>query len=75
MTTGSHQPATSMAVTSAVTGDAPRPFSDRHIGARAHETQQMLNAIGVDTLEDLVRQALPQKRAVRRRTGPGTGPG
>lgn len=60
MTTGSHQPATSMAVTSALTGDAPRPFSDRHIGARAHETQQMLNAIGVDTLEDLVRQALPQ---------------
>ena len=44
---------------SATQGDAPRPFADRHIGPRAHQTQEMLAELGYDSLEALAAEAVP----------------
>ncbi|WP_349829107.1 aminomethyl-transferring glycine dehydrogenase [Brevibacterium litoralis] len=49
----------SLAHTSATTGDAPRPFSDRHIGPRADDVAQMLDVLGHDSLESLSAAAVP----------------
>ncbi|GAA2007420.1 aminomethyl-transferring glycine dehydrogenase [Brevibacterium samyangense] len=50
----------SLAHTSAPTGDAPRPFSDRHIGPRAGQVGQMLQTLGFDSLEALSTAAVPE---------------
>ena len=42
------------------------PFADRHIGPREHEIAQMLEAIGLDSLDALVDAAVPA--GIRRRT-------
>ena len=42
------------------TGDSERPFADRHIGPRAHETAAMLETVGFDSLEALARAAVPE---------------
>jgi glycine dehydrogenase len=52
-------------------GQAPRPrnrdlllpadhFVKRHIGPRSHDVTEMLHAIGLDTLDDLVHAAIPE---------------
>ncbi len=35
-------------------------FADRHIGPRGEQTRQMLKALGLDSLEELVAQTVPQ---------------
>lgn len=49
----------SLAHTTAPTGDTERPFSDRHIGPRADDTQAMLAELGYDSLEALSSAAVP----------------
>jgi len=45
---------------------APDRFIDRHIGPSAHDLDTMLSAIGVDSLDELIAQAVPA--AIRRDT-------
>src|SRR6476620_4437755 len=42
----------------------PRPFSDRHIGPDAQQVTEMLNALGVSSLEALMEDAVPERIAV-----------
>ncbi|GAA1364097.1 aminomethyl-transferring glycine dehydrogenase [Brevibacterium luteolum] len=63
MTTGS------LAHTTPAAGDAPRPFSDRHIGPRAAQVEQMLAALGYDSLDALAAAALPKNIAQERALG------
>ncbi|GAA4284291.1 aminomethyl-transferring glycine dehydrogenase [Brevibacterium daeguense] len=49
----------SLAHTSASTGDAVRPFSDRHIGPRGDQLGEMLSAIGYGSLDELASVAVP----------------
>ncbi len=37
----------------------PEPFSKRHIGPDAHETEEMLRVIGAGSLEELMDQTIP----------------
>ncbi|MCO4763403.1 MAG: aminomethyl-transferring glycine dehydrogenase [Myxococcales bacterium] len=39
--------------------DPSSPFVDRHIGPRAHESEQMLAALGLSSLDELIVEALP----------------
>ena len=39
--------------------DAPRPFSERHIGPDDHQVTEMLKALGVSSLEALMDDAVP----------------
>ncbi len=48
-------------------------FSDRHIGPRDSEIQEMLDLIGVATLDELIDQTLP--RSIRLRQPLNIGPG
>ena len=59
MTAGPLAPTSTLAHTSAATGDTPRPFSDRHIGPRAAQIEEMLERIGYDSLEALAAEAVP----------------
>lgn len=43
----------------AVNLQRPHPFSRRHIGPSARETEQMLEVLGVASLDELVRQTVP----------------
>ena len=38
----------------------PLKFVDRHNGPRAQEEQEMLKVLGVNSLEELVRQTVPE---------------
>ena len=49
----------SLAHTTAATGDTARPFSDRHIGPRADDVQAMLAELGYDSLAALSSAAVP----------------
>src|SRR5699024_5332769 len=49
----------SLAHTTAATGDTARPFSDRHIGPRADDVTAMLAELGYDSLEALSSAAVP----------------
>ncbi len=60
--TNSGAPGT-FAHTSAASGDAPRPFSDRHIGPRAADAAAMLGALGYDSLDSLAAAAIPDSIA------------
>jgi glycine dehydrogenase len=48
-------------------------FEDRHIGPDATETQSMLQTLGVQTLDELIAQTVPQQIRMTRTldTGPG----
>ncbi|MGW9826441.1 glycine cleavage system P protein (glycine dehydrogenase) [Brevibacterium pityocampae] len=59
MTAGSLDRTSTLAHTSAPAGDTVRPFSDRHIGPRAPQVEEMLAAIGYDSLEALAAEAVP----------------
>ncbi|WAL39373.1 aminomethyl-transferring glycine dehydrogenase [Brevibacterium sp. BRM-1] len=45
-------------------GDAPRPFADRHIGPRPDQTAAMLDTLGYDSLEALSAAAVPSSIAL-----------
>jgi glycine dehydrogenase len=47
------------------------PFADRHIGPRPAELAQMLDAIGVGSLEELAALALPRLGRRLEPAGPG----
>lgn len=49
----------SLAHTTQATGDTARPFSDRHIGPRADDTEAMLAELGYESLEALSTAAVP----------------
>ncbi|MCI2264438.1 aminomethyl-transferring glycine dehydrogenase [Sediminivirga luteola] len=53
------QAPSSLSHTAAASGDAPRPFSDRHLGPRAHEIGTMLAAVGASSLDELATRAVP----------------
>jgi glycine dehydrogenase len=46
---------------------SPDQFQDRHIGPTQEELAEMLNAIGVDSLNDLIEQTIPEQ--IRRTSG------
>ncbi|RBP62205.1 glycine dehydrogenase (decarboxylating) alpha subunit /glycine dehydrogenase (decarboxylating) beta subunit [Brevibacterium sanguinis] len=50
----------SLAHTTRPTGDTKRPFSDRHIGPRATDIEEMLEELGYDSLEALSNAAVPE---------------
>ena len=37
----------------------PVQFSDRHIGPNSTEIQEMLNAVGVNSIEQLIERTIP----------------
>ena len=39
----------------------PKPdiFSNRHIGPRSHEIDEMLNFVGVESLDELISETVP----------------
>jgi hypothetical protein len=44
-------------------------FVDRHVGPRAHEIQEMLETLGLGSLEELVDEAVPASIRFRKRAG------
>ena len=51
-----------------------RSFVPRHIGPSAAETQEMLDAIGVKSLDALIDQTVPESIRLRRPLGLPAGP-
>ena len=44
-----------------------RDFSARHIGPSPQEVQQMLDAVGVDNMDSLIAETLPDSIGIRNR--------
>jgi len=46
---------------------ATEKFSSRHIGPREHDVKEMLKVIGVDTVEDLLKETVPESIRLKER--------